>query len=136
MATRIRSVAELRALRKRLLELKNLGAAVAPRVAARFSSLARAQFDARRSPSGTPWKPNKGGKNIPTLHKSGALEGAAAAFRAIGSTVRVSVLGLRYAKFQNPQRFIPSMKKLDPERRAIVASLAEQEFRRALGGAA
>ena len=136
MTTRIHSVAELRALRKRLVELKNIGAAVAPRVASRFSALARAEFQAQRSPSGKPWKPNKGGTKIPTLRRTGALEAAASAFRAIGASVRVSVLGIRYARYQNPQRFVPSSKKLSPERVAIVEEVAEQEIRRELGGVA
>lgn len=134
MTTPIRSVAELRALRKRLVGLRNVGAAVAPRVAERFSALSRRDFDARRSPNGTPWKPNKGGKNVPSLHKSGALEAAASAFRALGSSVRLSVLGVRYARYQTPSRFVPSSKKLSPERAAIVEDVAEQEIRRALGG--
>jgi hypothetical protein len=131
--TAIRSIAELRALRKRLVGLRNLGAVVAPRVAERFSAIAREDFDARRGPNGSPWKPNKSGK-VPTLRRSGALESAATRFRAIGSSIRASVLGVRYARYQNPGRFMPSSKKLSPERAAVVEQIAEQEIRRAVGG--
>lgn len=130
---RIRNLQELRALRRRLVELRNVGAPVARRVADRFSTLARAQFDARRDPSGVPWKPGKRGK-VPTLHRSGMLEHAAVTFRALGNTVRASVAGVRYARYQDPRRFVPSTKKLSPERKAIVEQIAEQEIRRALGG--
>lgn len=133
--TAIRNTAELRALRKRLVELRNIGPVVARGVAARFSTLAREQFDAKRSPSGAAWKPNKRTGRVPTLKKSGKLEAAAAAFRAIGSLVRSSVLGVRYARYQQPSRFVPSSRKLSPERNAIVEDVAEQEIRRALGGA-
>ncbi len=131
--TPIRSIGELRALRKRLVGLRNIGAVVAPRVAARFSAIARADFDARRGPSGKPWKPNKNGK-VPTLRRTGELESAATAFRAFGSSIRASVLGIRYARYQNPGRFMPSSKKLSPERAAVVEQIAEQEIRRAVGG--
>jgi anti-sigma factor RsiW len=131
--TAIRSVTDLRALRKRLVELRSIGNVIAPRVAERFSALARADFDARRGPSGKPWKPNKRGK-VPTLRRTGTLENAAATFRAIGSTVLASVLGVRYARFQNPSRFVPSSKKLSPERSAIVEQIAEEEISRAVRG--
>jgi hypothetical protein len=131
--TPIRNLTELRALRKRLVGLRNIGAVVAPRVAAQFSALGRADFDARRSPSGDAWKPNKGGKKVPSLRRSGTLEAAATAFRAFGHTVLASVAGVRYAKYQQPSRFVPS-KKLSPQRQAVVESIAEQEIRRALGG--
>lgn len=129
----IRNLQELRALRKRLVELRNIGRPVAVRVADKFSILARANFDALRSPDGTPWRPGKGGK-VSTLRRSGALEAAATTVRAVGSTVRTSVAGIRYARYQNPSRFIPSTKKLSPERAAIVETVAEEEIRRALGG--
>lgn len=133
--TAIRTIADLRALRKRVVELHRVGSAVASRVAPKFSALARAQFDARQSPSGQPWKPNKSSGKIPTLHRTGALEQAASAFRAIGTLIRSSVVGVRYAKFQQPSRFVPSNKRLSPERAAIVSEVAEQEIRRAMAGA-
>lgn len=133
--TIIRSVADLRALRKRLVDLRSVGRAIAPRVAERFSALARQDFDARRSPSGVAWKPNKRTGRVPTLHKSGTLEQAATMVRAIGTMIRSSVLGVRYARFQQPSRFVPSSKKLSPARVAIIEDVAEQEIRRALGGA-
>lgn len=132
--TAIRSIAELRALRKRLVELRNVGRAIAPRVAEKFSALARRDFDARRSPNGTPWKASKHTGRVPTLHKSGTLEQAATTARAIGTKILVSVLGVRYARYQQPSRFVPSSKKLSPERAAIIRDVAEQEITRALGG--
>jgi len=132
--TTIRNTAELRALRKRLIELRQVGRAIAPRVAEKFSAIAKRDFDAKRSPSGAAWKPNKRTGRVPTLHKSGALEQAATAFRAIGTLIRASVLGVRYARYQQPRRFVPSSKKLSPERAAVIRDVAEQEISRALGG--
>jgi hypothetical protein len=129
----IRNLTELRALRQRLVSLRNLGAVVAPRVAAQFSALGRADFEARRSPSGAAWKANKRTGKVPTLHRSGTLEAAATAFRAFGHTVRASVARVAYARYQQPSRFVPS-KKLSPARQAVIESIAEEEIRRALGG--
>lgn len=136
MTTPIRNIAELRALRRRLVELRGVGRVVAARVAPRFTALARSQFDARESPSGAAWKPSKKTGKVPTLHRSGRLEQAATTFLAIGSTIRASIAGVRYARFQHPSRFLPSGKKLSPARTAIVEEVAEQEIRRALAGAA
>lgn len=124
---KISSLAELRALRSRLADMPSVRTAIARRGAEALSKLAREDFDAQRTPSGKPWKPGKGGRAL-TLRRSGALEAAAVAYRAIGTVIRASVASVRYAKYQLGRGILP--RALPEAWRSKLDEIAREELAR------
>lgn len=132
MTTHIRNLADLRALRARLVALPSVGTRIAKRVAVDFSALSRAAFEARQTPAGKAWEPSKTtGKPI-TLKKSGELEHKATTYTATGTRVRASVLALRYARYQLRLGFLP--RRLPPAWNDRVKVISADEIARALRG--
>lgn len=92
-------------LRRRLARLPEVGARLAPLVAARFTSLARGAFDSGRSVYGTPFTSDTGGAL--DLNESGALRSQALRYSATGTKVRASVDSVRHARYQLKHGFLP-----------------------------
>lgn len=118
MSIPLRTSRDTRELRARIATLPDVRARIAKRAAVEFTILAKADYDAQRSPDGEAWEPGR--KGTPKHKRSGTLENAATTYEAVGTRVRVSAIGVPYARYQRPGDFIP--KDLPP---AFLAKLRE-----------
>jgi hypothetical protein len=96
--------APLDELRRKLQRLPEVGAKLAPLVAAEWTRLAQQAFSAGESVDGVPFTGRSGAID---LHKSGALGSVATRYSAVGTKVRASVEAVRYARFQLKHGFLP-----------------------------
>lgn len=122
---------KLRALRQQIASLPSVAERVARRAAAEFRKLAKADFDAGRTPDGDAWKPGKDGKRV-TLKKSGRLEKKATDYEASGRHVRATVTTVPYARFQLRRGYMP--RTLPAAWATRLRELARQEIEAHVGG--
>lgn len=106
MTTEITSFAQLAEVRKRLLSLPSVASTIATKGAAEFSRLAQADFAAHESPYGDPWGEGRDGKPL-SLDKSGRLKANAIKYVATGTTIRVTLGAVPYAKYQIKHGILP-----------------------------
>lgn len=130
MSIPLRTTRDTRELRARIATLPDVRAKIAKRAAEEFTAMAKADYEAQRSPSGEAWAPGR--KGTPKRHRSGALEAAATTYEAVGSRIRVSAMSVRYARYQRPGDFIP--KDLPPAYLKKLREISTDEITKHLTG--
>lgn len=126
----VTSMAQLAALRSKLLELPEVTAKIAARAATELTKLAQEDFDAKRSPYGDPWGVGDQGQTI-DLNKTGALRGKAIAYQAVGRVVRVSIAMVKYSRYQIKRGILPRAGALPARYADRIKQVADDALREA-----
>lgn len=133
MSTReIKGFSDMRALREKLSRLPGVGSKIAARIAASFSSSARASNASGSSVYGKPFE-SKDGKRL-TLRKSGRLLDVAASFVAIGRVVRSSIAAISYGRYRVKDGILPRSSMLPDAWQKDAERIAREEIDAALAG--
>lgn len=126
--TTVSNFQQLDELKRALAQLPSVAAHVADRSAPEITDLARAAFDAGRTPYGSSF-----GQGV-TLNRSGRLRAGAVNYRATGTKISASVAAVPYARYQLKHGYLPARGAALPASwSAVIDRAAQAELAKVVG---
>jgi phage gpG-like protein len=122
--------AGLQGFSHKLAKLTGVDKLTAKKLAEPLSAELQRTFDAGQAPDGTPWPPTKT-QGARVLNDTGALRASVTTLVAKGAKLRGSAVG--YARYQQPQLFIPSAASPPPAFEQLAKEAADEALAEVAG---